>query len=331
MLGYVISSATQYFYLPIDEEPNHDEHGIPAHSKLISWGDIVDDDAPGYPEEKGRHEPPSPAIEEILAVDNLYEILGVPQHRQLDENSLRRAYLARTRACHPDKFFGDPKATLAFQKVAVAYNILSNPTHKKQYDQNPAMSTDFASTMNMRAEDTLQGAVLGMFNDFLDGDMEVVQTLLRAMANLNPSLSLNDEGIDSILLTLRVIRERLLTCRALSHAVVATISHLAETQHSLAQLPLFSIRPRARLSIRLARITLALPLALEDVLWTEKRARARSRTRRRWDRDLDWGDPVLSDSDGTCSRAERAVALPRRILFLIEGVVYGLEKIESMI
>ena len=30
-----------------------------------------------------------------------------------------------------------------------------------------------------RAEETLRGVVLGVFNDFLDGDMEVVRTLLR--------------------------------------------------------------------------------------------------------------------------------------------------------
>jgi hypothetical protein len=79
------------------------------------------------------------------------------------------------------KFHGDPTATLAFQKVSVAYNVLSNPVHKKRYDQNPSMSTNFASTTNMRAEETLRGAVLGMFNDFLDGDMEVVRTLLREL------------------------------------------------------------------------------------------------------------------------------------------------------
>lgn len=30
------------------------------------------------------------------------------------------------------------------------------------------------------AEETLKGVVLGVFNDFLDGDLEVIRTLLSA-------------------------------------------------------------------------------------------------------------------------------------------------------
>ena len=88
--------------------------------------------------------------------------------------------------------------------------------------------------------------------------------------------------------------------------------------------------------MRLARITLALPLALEDVLWQERRARARSHARRRRDRNLDWEDPVShgndhDDNTTSSSRSTRAVVLPRRVLILIEGVVYGLEKLEIML
>lgn len=36
-----------------------------------------------------------------------------------------------------------------------------------------------------RAEETLRGVVLGVFNDFLDGDMEVVRTLLRECSVLS--------------------------------------------------------------------------------------------------------------------------------------------------
>lgn len=31
----------------------------------------------------------------------------------------------------------------------------------------------------MRAEETLRSVVVGIFNDFLDGDLEMVRTLLR--------------------------------------------------------------------------------------------------------------------------------------------------------
>ena len=71
-----------------------------------------------------------------------------------------------------------------FQKVSVAYNVLSNPVSKRRYDQNPTVSTDFAATTNMRAEETLRSVVLGVFNDFLDGDMEVVRTLLSEFTHI---------------------------------------------------------------------------------------------------------------------------------------------------
>ena len=138
------------------------------------------------------------------------------------------------------------------------------------------------------------------------------------MDNFNPALRLNDEGIESVLVTLQAIRERLLTCRALSHALVATLSHLAETQHALAQLPYFALRPRARLSLRLARITLGLPLALEDVL---RRERRRPRARRR--DDGRWG---VAEGGG---ERERERVQRRRVLRLIGVVVSGMERVEK--
>lgn len=76
------------------------------------------------------------------------------------------------------KFAGDPAATLAFQKVSLAYSVLADPARRRRYDAAPA---DFAAQGmgGARAEETLRGVVLGVFNDFLDGDMEVVRTLLR--------------------------------------------------------------------------------------------------------------------------------------------------------
>lgn len=84
----------------------------------------------------------------------------------------------------------------------------------------------------MRAEETLRTVVVGIFNDFLDGDLEMVRTLLRRFSSiaavrqvndipiprllggindLSPSLRLGDEGIDSILLTLQGLRDRVLS------------------------------------------------------------------------------------------------------------------------
>jgi len=79
------------------------------------------------------------------------------------------------------------------------------------------------------AEETFRGVILGVFNDFLDGDLEVIRTLLsastpctvlrhltdhchpEAINDINPSIKLGEDGINSVLSTLESIRERALS------------------------------------------------------------------------------------------------------------------------
>ena len=81
---------------------------------------------------------------------------------------------------HYSKFPANPDATHAFQKVAVAYEVLSNPHLKRLYDnRSPKSHFDVFATRPMdHAEETFRGVILGVFNDFLDGDLEVIRTLL---------------------------------------------------------------------------------------------------------------------------------------------------------
>lgn len=83
---------------------------------------------------------------------------------------------------HHSKFPDNPDATRAFQKVAVAYDVLSKPHLKRLYDARPpsAAFDVFATRPMGHAEETFQGVVLGVFNDFLDGDLEMIRTLLSA-------------------------------------------------------------------------------------------------------------------------------------------------------
>lgn len=68
-----------------------------------------------------------------------YETLGVK--RSASNAELRKAYLRRARALHPDRQVGRSakearKAEEAMQAVNVAWNVLSNATKKAEYDQS---------------------------------------------------------------------------------------------------------------------------------------------------------------------------------------------------
>jgi hypothetical protein len=124
---YFLSTASTYFYLPIDEEDDWEDNDINStpHSKHIDWQpSAADEDSdftssssssssslssppqtrPSSPKLKPKKVPRTNSIlEEILSEKDLYKVLGV--QRQLghpDKHTLRRAYLSRSRACHPE-------------------------------------------------------------------------------------------------------------------------------------------------------------------------------------------------------------------------------------
>lgn len=61
-----------------------------------------------------------------------YELLGV--HRQATPEEIKRAYRSRARELHPDANPGDSSAEARFKEVAVAYEVLSDPARRQQYD-----------------------------------------------------------------------------------------------------------------------------------------------------------------------------------------------------
>jgi molecular chaperone DnaJ len=66
-------------------------------------------------------------------VRDLYEILGVAKTASQDE--IKKAYRKLARQYHPDKNAGDAEAEERFKEVQGAYDVLSDPAKRKQYDQ----------------------------------------------------------------------------------------------------------------------------------------------------------------------------------------------------
>ena len=64
---------------------------------------------------------------------DLYEVIGVA--RDASSDTMRKAYRKLARQLHPDVNPGDAEAETRFKEVAAAYDVLSDETKRKNYDE----------------------------------------------------------------------------------------------------------------------------------------------------------------------------------------------------
>jgi DnaJ-class molecular chaperone len=142
-------SATQ------DQHPKHPHHPKPNPKKKKKESSAGSTNK-GPSKQKASSS--SSIVEDILKESDYYKILGIDkQHAtSVDANAIKKAYRRRALLTHPDKTGGDRRA---FDKVAEAYEILSDDHKRHLYDRygkdgvNRAQSSQQPQQPFMNAED----------------------------------------------------------------------------------------------------------------------------------------------------------------------------------
>jgi len=203
-------------------------------------------------------------VDEICKETNLYNILGV--ERTAVQEDLRKAYISRSRICHPDKFPEYPKATEAFQKLAYAYETLNKPSTRRAYDISGCSDL---SLVNGMGDETLHGVLYQLFLEFMDGDFEMIRALVNALNEGNPNLNLGDDWIENMEHVFGRIRELLLAGKKYIKIVQYELITLYDIQQELRALSYFDVFGRLRLSLQLAKIFLKIPTLIDEAMKAE--------------------------------------------------------------
>lgn len=102
-------------------------------------------------------------------VRSLYDVLGVSRTSGFDV--LKKAYYRRAKECHPDLHPGCPAKAEEFRQVVAAFDILSDPHSRRDYDEQLARQAlppepalfrqDGPSVLDTFADDILEEMVVG--------------------------------------------------------------------------------------------------------------------------------------------------------------------------
>ncbi|KAA8523472.1 hypothetical protein F0562_009895 [Nyssa sinensis] len=74
-------------------------------------------------------------MKRILSSMDHYEALGFLRHKKIDATLLKKEYRKKAMLVHPDKNMGSPLASESFKKLQCAYEVLSDSTKKRDYDE----------------------------------------------------------------------------------------------------------------------------------------------------------------------------------------------------
>ena len=85
---------------------------------------------------------------EVKATRDLYKLLGLP--REASQDDIRKAHRKLVRKHHPDAKLGDRSSEERFKEIQRAYEVLSDPDKRREYD-NKVRPTSRGSSSRPRA------------------------------------------------------------------------------------------------------------------------------------------------------------------------------------
>ncbi|KAF8938915.1 hypothetical protein BGZ58_011210 [Dissophora ornata] len=202
-------------------------------------------------------------VDDILETENLYRVLDVSRTATAEE--IRRAYIAKSRVCHPDKFPEYPRATEAFQKLSLAYETLSKPSSRFVYDSTGGSS---GRTM-LGSDETLQSVLSQVFFEFMDGDFEVIRNMINTMNNTAGGVRLGDDVIGVIEEMFLRLRFVLHGCKKYMTLVHDQVQQLSDIHHGMRSLAYLDVLGRFRLTLKLSKVMLTIPMIIQDEMRRE--------------------------------------------------------------
>jgi len=101
-----------------------------------------------------------------METKDLYKVLEVSKGASQDE--IRRSYRRLARKYHPDANPGDEGAEERFKGIQQAYEILSNPEKRREYDEGPRQFFGGGNAGQRTASGTAGGADFQNFSDLSD-------------------------------------------------------------------------------------------------------------------------------------------------------------------
>lgn len=119
-----------------------------------------------------------------------------------------------------------------------------------------------------------------MLNEFIQGDFALVRKLLETLQKRHPAL-ISTETITGIERSFHRLRDLILTTRSYALLVSIELGRINRAQRNLRALGYLDVVGRMRMTVRLVKVTLAVPMRVDRAL-RMKKAREKEAKRAGW-------------------------------------------------